>query len=132
MKVLIVDDDEMARLVAALSLESFGNITVVHADSGAECLRIAAGETPDCILLDAVMPDMDGPTTAARLQGEPATSTIPIIFLTAASTDNLAPLVDGPGVVGWIRKPFNPARLAGEVVRLLAGKPAPLPRRPHH
>src|ERR1700675_2661722 len=83
MKVLIIDDDADIRSIARLSLSRLGGMEVVEADSGAEGVRKAQDEKPDVILLDMMMPPMDGSAALAALRSQPATETTPVIFLTA-------------------------------------------------
>jgi len=117
--ILVVDDEEHIREVAAVSLELTENWNILTAGSGAEALRLAPLLKPDAILLDVMMPEMDGPTTFRALQSDPATSGIPVIFLTAkvqaADRRRFAEL----GVRSMIAKPFDPLRLAEEVASAL-------------
>jgi CheY-like chemotaxis protein len=118
-RILIVDDEEHIREIATVSLELTGHWEIATAGSGAEAIRVAQQLMPDAILLDVMMPEMDGPTTFQRLQEDPATKDIPVIFLTAkvqaADRRRFATL----GVRSMIAKPFDPLRLAGEVAQAL-------------
>lgn len=118
-KILVVDDEEHIREIAAVSLELTENWNILTAGSGAEALRIAPLLKPDAILLDVMMPEMDGPSTLRALQSDPATSGIPVIFLTAkvqaADRRRFAEL----GVRSMITKPFDPLRLAADVAAAL-------------
>lgn len=119
MKVLIIDDDDLIRRIARMGLTKVGGMSVLEASSGQEGARVAADESPDCILLDMVMPDWDGEETLAALQRQPGTGEIPVIFVTAISeTCDTQRLVD-LGARGVIRKPFNALTLAGEVRSIL-------------
>ena len=113
-RVLLIDDEDDIREVAQLSLEMVARWDVVAASSGAEGVVRAAADQPDVILLDVMMPDLDGPATFLRLQAEPSTRHIPVILLTAK---NLDPATDqlARDVVAIIAKPFDPMRLAGQV-----------------
>src|SRR5271155_3896910 len=82
-RVLIIDDEDDIREVAALSLEAVAGWTVITAHSGPEGIRIGAAEKPAAILLDVMMPEMDGPTTFKNLEANPETSHIPVLLLTA-------------------------------------------------
>jgi CheY-like chemotaxis protein len=82
-RILIVDDEDDIREVAQVSLELVGQFEVLTAASGSAGIETARATQPDAILLDVMMPDMDGPTTLARLQADPATRDIPVVFLTA-------------------------------------------------
>jgi len=83
MRVLVVDDSRLIRQLATMALEGVAGWHVVAAESGAEALELAASESPEAILLDAVMPDMDGPATLSGLQASPDTREIPVILVTA-------------------------------------------------
>ncbi len=123
LKVLYVDDEPDIREIAVLALELDSEIEVRSASSGAAALQKAAEWRPDAILLDVMMPDMDGPTTFRRLQAHPATREIPVIFLTAkvqaAERKGFAEL----GVHGVLAKPFDPMALSRDVAQLLGWEP---------
>src|SRR3974390_3620325 len=82
-RILIIDDEDDIREVAALSLETVAGWEVAMANSGAQGLARAAEFQPEAILLDVMMPGMDGPSTFRELQKNPATSHIPVMLLTA-------------------------------------------------
>ena len=121
MRVLIIDDEEEVRYIARLSLSRFSDMTVIEASSGAEGIALAAAERPDCILLDMMMPDMDGEQTFVALRSSPATASIPVVFLTAVAMATEVERVRRMGADGVIRKPFEPKNLASEV-RALIGR----------
>ena len=114
-RVLIIDDDDDIRQVAALSLETVAGWDVYVASSGAEGIGRAASEKPDAILLDVMMPAMDGPTTFLELQKRKETAGIPVVLLTAK--------VQGPdqrrfaslGVAAVLLKPFDPLTLSRQI-----------------
>jgi CheY-like chemotaxis protein len=117
--VLVVDDEPDIREIARLALERLAGWTVSTASSGREALEKAATEQPEVILLDVMMPEIDGRETARQLAANPATSAIPVILLTAkAMTTERAQLAAEP-VVGVLTKPFDPVSLALDVERLL-------------
>ena len=118
-RVLVVDDDEMLREVAKVSLEMVGGWEVLTAESGAEARRLALLERPDALLLDVMMPGMDGPSTVLALQADPLTRDIPVIFLTAKVSADGNSQWDHLGLSGVIAKPFDPMILPAEVARLL-------------
>lgn len=101
------------------SLEAMAGWQVSTAASGVEALKRAAEEKPEAILLDVMMPDMDGPTTLRLLAGQAATAAIPVLFLTAkvhsADRRQFADLE----VAGVIAKPFDPLTLAEQVAGIL-------------
>jgi CheY-like chemotaxis protein len=118
-RVLIVDDDELILEVAQMSLETVGGWQVTTASSGQEGLDRALSERPDAILMDVMMPGMDGPTTALALSENPLTADIPIILLTAmASAKGQQDLSTLP-VVGVLGKPFDPMRLPATMASML-------------
>jgi CheY-like chemotaxis protein len=118
-RILIVDDEEDIREVAELTLEAVGGWQVSTASSGSEGLLLAAAEQPDAILLDVMMPEMDGIATFQKLQANPVTQKIPVILLTAkvqsAERRQFAEL----GVTGIIAKPFDPMTLTNQVAEAL-------------
>jgi CheY-like chemotaxis protein len=118
-RVLIVDDEDDIREVAQTSLDLIGGWEVLTARSGDQAVGIAARERPDAILLDVMMPGVDGPQTLGRLRADPLTSAIPVIFITAkvqaADRLRLAEL----GAQGVIAKPFDPVTLPGEIADAL-------------
>lgn len=118
-RVLIIDDEDDIREVAALSLESVAGWEVLTASSGLQGLARAAEHRPDAILLDVMMPGMDGPTTFRELKKNPATAGIPVLLLTAKvqSTDQrrFADL----GVEAVLFKPFDPLTLSRQIASVL-------------
>ncbi len=119
MKVLLVDDEEDVREIARLSLGRVGGMEVCDAASGPEGVLRAAQERPDFILLDMMMPDMDGPATLNALRANPETASIPVIFLTAKALPSEIDRLRQMGAVGIVTKPFDPMTLASEVRRIL-------------
>jgi CheY-like chemotaxis protein len=118
-RILLIDDEDDIREVTQISLELIGGWKVLTARSGSEGLVKAATEQPAAILLDVMMPDMDGPTTFQKLQAEPTTCHIPTILLTARVQPSDRRLFAELGVLGIIAKPFDPMRLAQQVAELL-------------
>ena len=119
MKVLIIDDDADIRFIAALSLGRVGGMEVIEASSGAEGVRRAHDEQPDLILLDMMMPMMDGSQTLAALRAQPATANTPVIFLTAKAVEAEVTRMKALGAAGVLIKPFDPRTLSAEVCALL-------------
>jgi CheY-like chemotaxis protein len=120
-KVLLVDDEDDIRTIGNLSLSRVGGWQTVLASSGAEAVTKAAAEQPDLILLDVMMPGMDGPTTFGRLRADPATAATPVIFMTAKVQKQEVARYLELGAVGVIAKPFDPMTLPGEIRRLVPG-----------
>ena len=120
MKVLIIDDDDDIRFVAGLSLSRIGGMEVIDAASGQDGLRKAQEEHPDVILLDMMMPTMDGTQTLAALRAVPATAGTPVIFLTAKTVESEVERMRALGAAGVLIKPFDARTLAADVRALLA------------
>ncbi len=118
-RALLVDDDPDIRLIGSLSLERVGGWDVTEAASGAECLERAEKDI-EVILLDVMMPGMDGPSTFEALLRDPDRSHIPVIFLTARVRQREIDGYLALGVKGVISKPFDPMELAAKVDELLA------------
>ena len=95
---------------------------VVEAASGAEGVQRAKEERPDAILLDVMMPGLDGPSTLARLREDPATASVPIVFLTAKAIASEVDRLRALGAAGVLTKPFDPMTLAREL-RAALGAP---------
>jgi CheY-like chemotaxis protein len=118
MKVLLAEDEPDVQLIARLSLKKAG-FTVVTVSSGVEVLERVTEERPDAILLDWMMPDMDGYETCKRLKADPATASIPVIFLTARVQEAEVARAMALGAVGCIGKPFDALALGRQVLDLL-------------
>jgi len=116
--LLVIDDDRDIRLVAKTSLELVGGFRVIVADSGHRGLAFANQARPDAILLDLMMPDLDGRTTLEKLKQMPETASIPVILLTAKVQANRLDLM-GRGAAGVLVKPFDPIQLPNQVCEIL-------------
>ena len=118
--VLYVDDEPDIREVATLSLEIDPDLTVTSFDSGPAALSaLDAGLEPDAILLDVMMPGMDGPATLAAIRERPRLFETPVIFITARAQTQEQQKFRALGAVGVITKPFDPMTLAGDLRGLL-------------
>lgn len=117
-RVLIVDDEEDIRDVAALALETGGDFEVLLANGGRAGLSIARERRPDLILLDVMMPELDGTATLRELRHDEATRSIPVIFLTAKIQTADRRRLSDLGSLGVIAKPFDPMTLAGDVAAM--------------
>ncbi len=114
-RILIIDDEDDIREVAALSLETVAGWTVCTADSGSAGIQQAIALQPDAILMDVMMPSMDGPTTFREMQKTPEVSHIPVLLLTAKVQGVDQRRFAGLGVSGILFKPFDPLKLADEM-----------------
>jgi CheY-like chemotaxis protein len=121
-KILIIDDEEDIREVAALSLETVAGWTVISANSGAQGLARAIEHQPDAILLDVMMPGMDGPTTVRELRKNPVTASIPILLLTAKVQASDQRRFADLGVQAILFKPFDPLTLSQQIATALGWK----------
>ena len=119
MKILMIDDEEDIRKVGLLSLERVGKFAVRQAASASEGLAVAREDPPDVILLDVMMPGMDGPQTLMELRKDPALQSIPVIFLTAKVQPQDVERYLGLGALGVIQKPFDPMSLPAQIRKIL-------------
>lgn len=120
-KVLLIDDDPNIRKLAQMSLTRVGRWTVTVAGNADEGVSRAVSETPDLILLDVMMPEVDGPTTLGRIRQHEQLVCVPVIFLTAkAQKSELAGYME-LGAAGVIIKPFDPLKLPSQIKSILAG-----------
>ena len=115
----MIDDEDDIREVAQASLEMLGGWQVLTAENGAAGLTTAAAERPDAILLDVMMPDLDGPTTFQRLRAHPDTRSIPVVLLTAKVRPEDRQRFADLGVDGVLAKPFDPVRLSDDILAAL-------------
>ena len=119
-KILLVDDEPDIRTIAEMSLSQVGGWQTVLASSGSQALALAASHKPDLILLDVMMPEMDGFATFNALADRAETRDIPVIFMTAKVQSHERERYVGHGAAGVIAKPFDPMRLPEEIKEILA------------
>jgi DNA-binding response OmpR family regulator len=117
-KLLLIEDDQDIQIVARKALTRSG-FTVTVASHGSAGLDAVAAEPPDVILLDWMMPEMDGPEVCRRLKSSPATADIPVIFLTARSQQSEIARGLALGAAGYIVKPFDALTIGAQVRELL-------------
>ena len=123
--VLLVDDDPDIRRVGEIGLRIVGGLEVWCAESGPEALELLGSIHPDVVVLDVMMPGMDGPDTLRAIRER---SDVPVVFLTAKAQQREVQRYLGLGAAGVIPKPFDPMELAQELQDLLAiGSPEELP-----
>ncbi len=116
--VLYVEDDPDIQMVAQMALEVVGGLTLRSCSSGREALDAVASCQPDLILLDVMMPEMDGPSTLAELRKLPVTASTPVVFMTAKVQAAEVSHYKSLGAIGVIAKPFDPMQLAQQVRQL--------------
>ena len=121
-RILIIDDEDDIRLVAAMSLETVAGWDVVEANSGRQGIEKASSEQPDAILLDVMMPEMDGPTTLLKLKASGKTAHIPVLLLTAKVQGADQRRFAEMGVEAILFKPFDPLTLALQISTALGWK----------
>lgn len=120
MKIILADDDAAMRTIASLSLTKKGGHSVICAADGAEAVRLAEADPPDLVILDGMMPVLDGPGALLKLRESARTKDIPVIFLSAASNPESLELYRSLRPAGIIAKPFAPLALSELVAKILA------------
>ena len=121
-RILIIDDEDDIREVAALSLEAIAGWEILTASSGAEGMVIAAAQQPDAIIMDVMMPKVDGPTTFGLIKQNPAICNIPVLLLTAKVQGVDQRRFANLGVSGVLLKPFDPLTLSKQISDALGWK----------
>lgn len=114
-RILYVEDDPDIQAIAMMVLETISGFTVEACSCGSDALQKAVAFNPDLILLDVMMPGMDGPETLKGLRGFPELETTPVVFMTAKVQPQEVQAYLGMGAVGVIAKPFDPMTLAQEL-----------------
>jgi CheY-like chemotaxis protein len=117
-KVLIVDDEPNVRRLSRTILSK--NFDVVEAEDGKQAIEIANTQQPDVILMDMMMPKMDGLTACHAIKKDPATKSIPIIMVTAIGFELNIKLSQQMGATGYVTKPFTPNDLLDKIEQVLA------------
>ena len=117
--VLLIDDEPDIREVVELSLGSVAGWEVLTASCGADGVALASAQRPDVILLDVMMPGLDGPATLDVLRGRDETRAIPVLFMTAKAQAGELTRYASLGVAGVIPKPFDPMTLSDRVAAVL-------------
>ena len=117
-RVLVVDDERAIRLLCRVNLSASG-MDVLEAENGLTALELARRERPDLVLLDVMMPDVDGWTVARELADDERTREIPIVFLTARADSADKRMGQQLGGVGYVVKPFDPVTIGAFVERVI-------------
>ena len=118
-RILVVDDDDDVRRLASMALSRIGGHEVTSVSSGAECLSALKDGVPDAVVLDVMMPGMDGPTTLEAIRDDPATRDLPVVFLTAGVVDADMDRLRALSVAGILNKPFDPLQLPQQLGDIL-------------
>ena len=114
-KILYVEDEDDIRTIALLALEIVGGLTLKPCSSGEQAIKEGASFAPDLILLDVMMPGMDGPATLAALREQATLKNVPVIFMTAKVQPSEVQRYRDLGALDVIAKPFDPMTLADQV-----------------
>ena len=123
-RVLFIEDDADIRHVAKMALERIGGLDVLACASAEEALKSATQFHPDLVLLDVMMPEMDGPATLAKLRLLPGLELTPVIFMTAKVQPGEIAHLKSLGALEVITKPFDPMLLASRLAEIWATVPA--------
>ena len=116
--VLYIDDEPHIREIVEMALTLRESLTVLTCDSGGRALTLMYEQKPDLVLLDVMMPDMDGPATLARMRADPALANIPVVFMTAKAMPQEVSGFLQSGAIGVIAKPFDPMQLENQVLAM--------------
>ena len=117
--VLVVDDDDDIRELTQLALETVSGWNIVTAEGGFAAIEMCRAHHPDAVLLDMMMPDMDGLTTFEHLQADPVTRDIPVILFTAKGRVGEKQPWENYAIRGMIAKPYDPMTLGEQVSEIL-------------
>ncbi|MDJ0795422.1 MAG: response regulator [Calothrix sp. MO_167.B12] len=120
--ILLIDDEETIQEVVQVGIEIETGWEVAIASSGMEGIALAQAKQPDVILLDVMMPDMDGISTLSQLKANQKTQSIPVILLTAKTQTADKNQFENLGIIGIITKPFNSMTLASRIAKILQWK----------
>ncbi len=111
-KIMMVEDDPDIQIVASLALEAVGGFEVMVCSGGAEALERVEAFAPDLVVLDVMMPGMDGPTVLKHLRQRPQTEKLPVVFMTAKAQLHEITLYKEMGALNVVTKPFDPMTLS--------------------
>ena len=121
-RILYVEDEPDIRMVAQMALEAVGGFTVIACASGQEALSAAPTAAADLLLLDVMMPGMDGPSTLKALRAMPGTANTPVIFMTAKVQAAEVAMYRKLGALEVIPKPFDPMELSAQLQAIWAAQ----------
>ncbi len=121
LRLLLIEDEDAIRTIATISLERIGDWTVIGASSGKAGLEAAADDGPfDAVLMDVMMPGLDGPATLERMRDGALPNHVPVVFMTAKAGEDERRRLVSLGAEGVIAKPFDPMTLDRQLRDILA------------
>jgi len=120
-KILIIEDEPDLRLILAMCLKHSGDFDPILACDGMEGIEVARQQMPDLILIDVMMPKLDGYATCRLIKQDERLRDIPVIFLTAKTDSREVNRAIRAGACGYLPKPFDPLQLAGQIDRIADG-----------
>jgi CheY-like chemotaxis protein len=115
MRILAADDEADVRLLLELALGMHPDVSLTIVSSGRDAVTQAGAGAYDLIVLDGLMPDLDGAATCRLLKGDPRTANVPVVFLTALTSDSARAELRAAGAAGFVAKPFDPFTLAAQL-----------------
>ncbi len=115
MRILAADDEADVRLLLELALGAHPDVSLTIVSSGRDAVDRAVADRYDLIVLDGLMPDLDGAATCRLLKSDPRTADVPVVFLTALTSEASRAELRAAGGAGFIRKPFDPFTIASEL-----------------
>jgi CheY-like chemotaxis protein len=121
MRILAADDEADVRLLLELALGAAPGVALTVVSSGRAAIARAMEETFDLIVLDGLMPDLDGAATCRELKSDPRTASVPVVFLTALSSEAARAELRAAGAAGFVAKPFDPFGIAAELAAFVSG-----------
>jgi two-component system, OmpR family, response regulator len=119
-KILLADDEPDIRRIAEIALRGLGEVEVLNASSGIEAFALARQHHPDLVLLDVMMPGLDGVETLERLKTDPETVLVPVVIMTARASRADQARYLARGAADVVVKPFDPSKLVARVEKVLA------------
>jgi len=120
MRILAADDEADVRLLLELALGMHPDIALTIVSSGRDAVERALAEQFDVIVLDGMMPDLDGAATCRLLKADPRTASVPVVFLTALTSDSARAELRAAGAAGFVAKPFDPFTIAAALTAFAA------------
>ena len=120
MRILAADDEADVRLLLELALGMHPDISLTIVSSGRDAVERAVAERFDLIVLDGMMPDLDGAATCRLLKSDPRTVDVPVVFLTALTSESARENLRAAGAAGFVAKPFDPFTISAELAAFAA------------